>query len=304
MKPFFLFISSITIYKLFPLRHTIINWVSSLFIFNKALPKLNPNELFISKQTKLFLNSFQNNNTFNDNIESCFYDKKEFTKVLNTPLNTIETRWKTRFLFENTPYGNVIMGFSPYKMGFEYYSDSRSIPYSILNAVSMKFCCAFFCRDLFVDNSITPENNHSKLIPIHFLEDTKTTTEHTTTEHTTTGPKTTGPKTNLPFAKLKKKNILPEKVESNTDTSTISNRFIYLGKTNNFSILQKINTSKSSTSNNGFYSKLLDNVINESGLQTNVLDYKAFKKSMETGHGPRPTEGELFSKAERPKHNI
>jgi hypothetical protein len=44
-----------------------------------------------------------------------------------------------------------------YKQGFAYYSGQTGIPYSVLNAVSMKYVMMFRCRDFFMDENILPE---------------------------------------------------------------------------------------------------------------------------------------------------
>ena len=287
MKPLFVFCSSIAIFKLFSLRSYKItniwsNLVSTFISWNKSIdiPKLSPNEQFISIRTKRFLDSYNNTtNSFNENIDPCFYNKESLTKLLNTIDNPLEKQWKRRVIFDNTPYGNVIMAFSPYKMGFEYYSGTSSIPYSVLNAMAMKYCITFFCRDLFVDDSATPEGHHSKLIPIHFTEipdkpDNKTDKK----SHI-------GINNSQAFAKFKnyskstktyeKKVHKTDEKKDDADTKiTTSNRFVYLGKQCNYTILQPI---KHNNNNNGFYTKLLDNVVSEPGIQQKKFDYKAFK---------------------------
>ena len=285
MKPLYFFISTIVISKMFSLRHhkfwnTAYIWISSKpfwkFFSKPAIIAATPNEKFIHLRSKRFLDTFLiNDKTFNDNIDPVFYDKDSFTKILNNPNNHIETDWKKRIIIENTPYGNIIMLFSPYKMGFEYYSDKSSIPYSILNAISMKFCILFYCRDFFVDNSITEIQHHSKLIPIHFIEKPTNKTNNNKCFH----------KQNNSFAKLKNyqtdkiKNINATINNINSETKPsvepVKNIFIYLGKTHNFSITQKININIQKS----FKSPLLDNINNDSNIQHKVFDYKSFRAS-------------------------
>lgn len=284
MKPLFLFISTIVISKVFPLRRHIWSWLSSVSIWNlisnTSVPVIviSPNENFISTHSKRFLDTFQNTDkTFNDSIDSSFYDKNVLSKLLNEPTNDIESQWKRRVLIENTPYGNIIMLYSPYKMGFEYYSDTSSIPYSILNATSMKYCIVFFCRDFFVDNSITPDLHHSKLIPIHYMRD-KPTTNRNNNDNILSSKSFAKFKNYQNINSLKKTNGIVD-INDKPHIEAIRNRFIYLGKTCNYSIIPK--TQSKSNSMNGFYSKLLDNIDNESGLQQRTIDYKSFKKSIQ-----------------------
>ena len=81
------------------------------------------------------------------------------------------------------------------------------------------------------------------------------------------------------FAKLKKykktntvhyKDEMPAKIY-------YRNRFICLGKTTNYSILQKVDVSNKQNSLNGFHSNMLNNLTGENDLQMKVLSYKDFK---------------------------
>jgi hypothetical protein len=61
-----------------------------------------------------------------------------------TESNTeLEKMWRTRILFENTPRGNVIMFYDPYKLGFSFYCDQKIISYDILNAIATKYVRMF-----------------------------------------------------------------------------------------------------------------------------------------------------------------
>jgi len=132
-------------------------------------------EYFKSIQKKLVC-SFNNKDKYNSNIENVFYDKQEYFSIINKKDNEIEKIWRTRILFESTPRGNIIMFYDPYKLGFSYYSDTNGIPYSILNAVAMKYIYIFRCLDFFVDNKLTDnflDKFESPLIYLYFTEETK-----------------------------------------------------------------------------------------------------------------------------------
>jgi hypothetical protein len=58
------------------------------------------------------------------------------------------------------------MYYDAFKQGFAYYCDQTSIPYNLLNAVAMKYVRIYRCRDFFVDNLETPEENPSPLLDI------------------------------------------------------------------------------------------------------------------------------------------
>jgi hypothetical protein len=111
------------------------------------------------------------------------------------------------------------MFYDSYKMGFSYYSDTQYLSYNILNAIAMKYVIYFSCLDLYMDDQCgfsSPLNNIYKK-----------------KEETVKKQKTLSNQ----FVKYKNYN-------KNTELSQITelnlNRFLFLGKTSNFSYLQKI----------------------------------------------------------------
>jgi len=210
---------------------------------------------------------------FNTNIEQEFYNKDKYKKIIMNPLNILETNWKKRILFENTPRGNIIMYYDAYKQGFAYYSDSYNLPYGVLNSVAMKYVMMYYCRDFFMDDGVTPLDKASPLIKIHMDEPEKQNdVKKNNMKKTLNNINTLSQK----FSTQKNDNNLnKKKAESTIEPSiTNTNRFIYLGKIINFKFLQsesKINTL------NGFGSKLLDNLSGETKLQKKVMDYKEYK---------------------------
>lgn len=316
-------------------------------------PKIEEDPLltFYNKNKKRFILSFQDEKNYNDNIHPSFYDKEYFQQIMKEENNSIEREWRTRILFENTPRGNIVMFYDPYKQGFSYYCDFNGIPYPILNAVAMKYVILFRCRDLFVDNKITNNFNYSAsssgdnipifsspLIPIFINEEKK--------DDAKSMKKIIKNNTNMPFAKLKNYSVKvePIKVKSiflkghllnfihkstfiinkiknyaltnlniywsllptnikkqlsffsvnniflslkeNPDNKPIEvckkepetehtyNRFIHLGKVNNFRIIPLTNRTNKF---NGFQSNLLTNIASESALQKQITNYKDYK---------------------------
>jgi hypothetical protein len=228
---------------------------------------------YIKLRTKRFLESFDKIMDFNTNIEKEFYNKDKYKKIIMNPLNILETNWKKRILFENTPRGNIIMYYDAYKQGFAYYSDSYNLPYGVLNSVAMKYVMMYYCRDFFMDDGVTPLDKASPLIKIHMDEPEKQNdVKKNNMKKTLNNINTLSQK----FSTQKNDNNLnKKKAESTIEPSiTNTNRFIYLGKIINFKFLQsesKINTL------NGFGSKLLDNLSGETKLQKKVMDYKEYK---------------------------
>jgi hypothetical protein len=288
----------------------------SFLFFKKPIKKKDPTTEFYNSRKKRYESfcSDINKDRRNQNIHPIFYDKDAFQELLKQENNFAEQEWKRRTLIDNTPRGNIIMYYDPYKQGFVYYSDVNGIPYFILNAVAMKYVVTFSCLDFFIDNRIVEEYS-SPLISIYFAEDKKKDDCAKNTKKV---------KINLndaPFAKFKNYNSVnmvatmtktsnnnlfsifynfivnkiqtlykfifinkpkvkleEEKKEIDNKTKEYCyNRFIHLGKMNNYIILQSV---KKTNNLNGFHSKLLDGVDSESKLQKQVFNYADYKKNL------------------------
>ena len=214
-------------------------------------------------------NGQNSNNTINANIDCAFYLKELYKEAIKEQNNALEKIWKQRIIIVATPScGNVIMCFDPYKGGFAYYSD-QSMPYLLLNAVAMKYVVMYRCRDFFLDETVVPADSPSPLLKILAEEDqTKVKPENTinTTDLSnnvvdmSNNTVSTIPNVKKgPFAKLKNYSTAPlptnKKVDvynpilakariDNLNTNAVQplkyivkNKFIYLGKISNFSIL-------------------------------------------------------------------
>jgi hypothetical protein len=217
----------------------------------------------------------------NSNIEPIFYDINEFTQLLENVNNELEPKWKTRIMIDNTSRGNVIMFFDVYKFGFSYYSD-QNIPYFILNAAAMKYVKTFHCFDFFIDNQLLQGGSS----PLLLLQNNPKEHIKTNKPDSKNALKNNNDKT---FARFKKYNNLP-----NTPTPLITNKnikihkpepvieefnrnkFMYLGKTMNLSVLKQTKVKES----NMFFDKKtkFDNIFaSEHNVQKAVLSYKEFK---------------------------
>ena len=249
----------------------------------KNQPKKPPNEVYIENQTQRFLKSYNTEEDFNENINKCFYNKESLKDALIEVNNDLEVGWKRRILYESTPRGNITMYYDPYKLGFVYYSDTNTISSALLNAAAMKYCMAYRCRDFFVDNSITPENRHSPLIPLYYIEPSKK-------KSTDNNKSTPNSADNAVFAKFKNysnqtdKKHPNKKTDTKTDTKTVvpdacNNRFIYMGKMYNIDFLQPV--KKNTNTMNGFSSQHITDLQGETQLQQRVMNYQDFKRSIQ-----------------------
>ena len=238
---------------------------------------------YISNEKKRFLLTYENNISLNENIEPLFYQMENYEKMIINSDNVLENIWKKKILTESTPIGNVIMYYNVYKKGFSYYSDVH-ITYPILNAVAMKYVRIFFCRDLFIDDNITPIENPSPLI---VLEQEYEKEKEKKEKEKRNGIQTTEEKEkNKIFKKgpfMKNKSGIQkvngkegEKKSAMQEHLYNVNKFNYMGKIANFSFTQKIEKRViiPSFMKNSFQG-LFDS---EHNLQQEVFSYRDYKK--------------------------
>jgi hypothetical protein len=120
-------------------------------------------ELFFSSRKAKFLQCFERTKeSANENIDSLFYYRKEYEVAMKITNHPIETAWKRRIMMDTTPRGNIMMYYDAYKHGFAYYADS-TIPYLFLNASAMKYVALYQCRDFFLDEQHTPNHTPSPI---------------------------------------------------------------------------------------------------------------------------------------------
>jgi len=206
---------------------------------------VDPVEEYTKPRKRRLLLTYESDVNMNANINPEIYDRKKLSALLKEESNELERLWKTRLLYETTPRGPVIMYYDIFKQGFAYYSDQSGIPYSILNAVAMKYVVTFFCRDLFFDEITITTEKLSPLVKVFNEEEKKAK------------PKTTLEKEGQPFAKLRnykmdqpvvktgnKEEDEEKEKEKEKDRPKMKNKFISLGKMYNFSIIQKVPKNK------------------------------------------------------------
>ena len=298
------------------IRYFFINWVTyfiNMFhkltsFFSERKPKESKEvkktetELFIEKRQKMLLKTFEDTNKdllqWNLNINSGFYSKSQYQEMIKDAQNTLEQQWKTRLLIETTPRGVVIMYYDPFKLGFSYYSDV-TMPYNILNAIAMKYVIHFRCRDFFMDEHILPENTPLPLLKL-LLEDKTMNDKSEKNEKSKDDEMIKQRLRNAPFAKFKNYNKISNKVQENqnkgekkdeNDTTEKKepekpkeqNRFISLGKTHNFKMLQSVPKKKKAMA--AFKSALANSLFDNSSVQKEVFNYRDFKKMAATSSG-------------------
>jgi len=249
------------------------------------------NDAYFENERVRFLKLYDdsdNHAIMNENTDKEFYDYKKYEAIMVIENNEIEIKWRTRILIENTPRGNIMMYYNSFKRGFAYYSDQQGIPYIILNTMAMKYVRLFRCRDLFTDDQVTPENSPSPFIQIQ--KDEEKNAMRSKIEETPPEKRIDLEKLKQgPFAKLKKYNLMVETVKPKSDepaqttqTSMVDcniNRFLYMGKLTNSSVLQRAPAKKIVMAQNTQYDYMFEG---EHELQKEVLSYSDFKRKLKS----------------------
>ena len=226
-----------------------------LIIRNKLIPPpaqpvvLDPIEEYTKPKKAKLLLTYDSDINMNANIDPNIYDKKNFSELMKHESNDTERLWKTRILYESTPRGPIMMYYDMYRQGFAYYAEQNSVPYSVLNAMAMKYVTTFFCRDLFFDETTITEERMSPLYKVFNVDEKKIKPKNENVSNEKN-----------PFAKLKNYKMEPqskdkyeknnenekrkedekEKEKKENERPKIMNKFISLGKTYNFSILKRV----------------------------------------------------------------
>jgi len=268
------------------------------FFFGKTIEKTitvtSLSKDYFEIQKSNFLNTYKLEKDFNENIDKCFYNKTKLHIILTDENNDLEKKWKTKILFETSPRGNIVMYYDAFKQGFAYYCDQTSIPYNLLNAVAMKYVRIYRCRDFFVDNLETPEENPSPLLDIQEKKEEKKDEkkDEKKEEKTKKSPFAKFKNYNTTTNKLTKKDEKKDEKITNNDKNDdkdkkdakkedekiyIRNKFICLGKICNFYILQSDPTKKKGKRLANFKSNLIDS-MKSSELQTPMMSYSDYKK--------------------------
>jgi hypothetical protein len=260
-------------------------WYASEHVSTKPIISYLDNDMkYIQPLKTRFLVDISGGIANNQNIVPVFYNKKEFGEVVAVAENFLEKEWRTRILLENTPRGNVIMYFDAYKLGFAYYCDQSVVSYDILNAMAMKYVRLYSCRDFFMDETFCG----SPLIKIHLLEEPKKPIDLSGGKVVIGGSSAGSGKS--PFAKLRNyakenKDTVKDKDTKDKDTKDANteekeknkNKFMYLGKINNFKILQGVPKKRKVLAR--FTSPLLEGIKTDAlNVQRERVSYSEFKK--------------------------
>lgn len=244
------------------------NFIQKLGIYKVPILIIrNEEDEYVEKRLHDF-NTIFSSLSNNSNISPAFYDKKLYDETILQTNTELEIQWKKRILLEYTPRGNIKLYYDPFKMGFAYQCDQKTISYELLNACAMKYVKLFQCLNFFMDESYYPTEYKNPLLQIHYGLD-KPNNDTNKEEHFV-------PNVNVgPFIKRKQgKQIQSKTKDEKIETNKMKNKFIYVGKLSNSSFL---NISLKQKPMIMFRSPLLDSLENNAAVQNQRISYKDYK---------------------------
>jgi hypothetical protein len=240
-------------------------------------PTKTETERILEKRAQQLNDSFADDTrNYNENIDPVVYNREQYDALMQQGDTELEKVWSKRILMEMTPRGNCIMKYNIYKHSFEYYSDGY-MPYDVLNALAMKYVLIYRCRDFFVDEHYLSETHTSGLTEsVKKYEEAKKQKQKQKQKQEN-ADKNNAPSTKLsgPFLRSKAASLAKENKEKEGEVNkpdekkTVDktiNKFSYMGKLVNFSMLVK---QKPVHHMNGFKTELLD---------CGKLSYEEYKK--------------------------
>jgi hypothetical protein len=279
------------------------------------------NEYFVQK-LKRFQKTFvqasateaKEDKTVNENIDPCLYDKSWYKeKILLVENNPHEMVWKKRIMLESTPLGNVIMHYDVYRNAFAYYSNN-AMKDSFLNALAMKYVLLFKCRDFFMDTKLSPvpspliqvlkekeeeEEKETNSIKKNVYSDlqnvfikakqpeTKKAAVKVVAKPTVKSSWFQTAIKNIYFFFFPKKIPKIQPVEKKEEVQHTINRFIRLGKIDDFSFLPKKEKKSVYANTPTQFDGIFDG---EHKTQKETMNYSQFKKERESMHEEEPTK--------------
>ena len=112
--------------------------ISSYYIYNFFYKK-EDNKLIKEPENKI-----------NDSYENKYYEKYETLDNIKLSKDELISL-KNNIVLENSPRGIIIMYYDNDTESFEYYADSKDIPYLYLEAVARKYAISFNCKSIVID---------------------------------------------------------------------------------------------------------------------------------------------------------
>jgi hypothetical protein len=129
---------------------------------NKVVNKCK-DEMSVKSLKDSIQNDINQHNLKLKELQSVKIDEEELKKqarqfIIDEQLN----KFKTNFIIENTPLGNVLMFYNHEKLTFDYYSDV-TIPYRFLETVARKYVITYNYRPLYIDMDEELKNYEKKM---------------------------------------------------------------------------------------------------------------------------------------------
>lgn len=153
------------------------------------------------------------------------FEDKYSLKIMEYDLSRNNNVTKNTSVMENTPNGNVILRYNAEREGFEYWADTKNVKFDYLETVARKFVIMNFCTKLYIDRR----------------ENIKKQQEEYDASLETGNPKEEDKEETIRESVFitKKPKKKKKKIDRNKIVANKSNKYLYVGKINEFNWLKK-----------------------------------------------------------------
>lgn len=157
------------------------------------------------------------------------FEDKYSLKNMEHDLSRNNEITKNTSVLENTPNGVVIMLYNSEREGFEYWSDTKNIKFDYLETVARKFVIMNFCTNLYVDRYENIKKQQDEFDSS--LETGNPKEEENDKEDESIKDSV--------FITKKPKKKKKKKIDRNKIVAKKSNKYLYIGKINEFEWIRK-----------------------------------------------------------------
>ncbi len=172
----------------------------------------------------------------NANIDPILYKYEDRKGIFDDPANIYEKQWKSRVMYDYTPRGNVLMYYNPYTLAFTYHSDEQTIPYTILQKMAIKYVTMYRCKDFYIDPDNRPTN---KMLDLLQKEEDAMKSKNAKINDITkvVGGNTSGGNVYASLKDYRSPSASTTTVKKSVPITKFSNKFVRIGKINDYNIL-------------------------------------------------------------------
>ena len=180
--------------------------------------------------TSWFIGKFLMDEYIEEEKPKQLFEDKYSLKIMEYDLSRNNNVTKNTSVMENTPNGNVILRYNAEREGFEYWADTKNVKFDYLETVARKFVIMNFCTNLYIDRHENIKKQQDEFDSS--LEKGNPKEE----EEEKNKKEDESIKDSVFITKKPKKK---KKIDRNKIVAKKSNKYLYIGKINEFEWIRK-----------------------------------------------------------------